>query len=115
MSQQTLGIISIQVKNQFLKEIYKYQVVTERQFDLSVQDALQVLKLDIKEQYESKISIIIQHVLLIKYYRQLVYGFILEGPNAIEDWYSVVTRSAARSKRYSHHHHHLNTLFLNQF
>jgi hypothetical protein len=51
MSQQTLGILSIQAKNQFLREIYKYQVVTERQFDLSVEAAQQVLKLDIKEQY----------------------------------------------------------------
>lgn len=56
MSQQTLGIVSIQAKNQFLREIYKHQVVTERQFDLSVKSAQQILKLDISETYVLYIS-----------------------------------------------------------
>ncbi|KAL9557765.1 hypothetical protein MBANPS3_001235 [Mucor bainieri] len=90
MTQQTLGIISLNVKDDILNKIsttLKAKLVYEQQFDLTAATSLKILDKTI-----SKTFLTLED-------RWPVYGFILEGPNAIRDWSQITSSTAALSKR----------------
>ncbi|KAK4519795.1 uncharacterized protein ATC70_010037 [Mucor velutinosus] len=83
MTQQTLGIISLNVKDDILNKIsttLKVKIVYEQQFDLTAATSLEVLDKTISKTLP-------------------VYGFILEGSNAIRDWSQITSSTASLSKR----------------
>ncbi|KAI8646484.1 hypothetical protein BD408DRAFT_410292 [Parasitella parasitica] len=83
MTQQTLGIISLAIKDDILNKIAasKMRLVYEKQFDLTADTSLKTLNKTISRTLP-------------------VYGFILEGSNAIKDWFQI-TSTASLSKRRS--------------
>ncbi|KAL0141851.1 hypothetical protein V8B55DRAFT_1492719 [Mucor lusitanicus] len=83
MTQQTLGIISLNVKDDILNRISttpKVKLVYEQQFDLTAATSLEMLGKSISKTLP-------------------VYGFVLEGSNAIRDWSQITSSTASLSKR----------------
>ncbi|CEP11127.1 hypothetical protein [Parasitella parasitica] len=83
MAQQTLGIISLTIKGDILNKIAasKMKLIYEKHFDLTTDTSLKILNKTISKTLP-------------------VYGFILEGSNAIKDWFQI-TSTASPSKRRS--------------
>ncbi|KAL7312706.1 hypothetical protein PS15m_008440 [Mucor circinelloides] len=82
MTQQTLGIISLNLKDDILSKIAattKVNLVYQQPFELTTATSLEILEKTISKALP-------------------VYGFILEGSNAIRDW-SQITSAASLSKR----------------
>ncbi|EPB89112.1 hypothetical protein HMPREF1544_04104 [Mucor circinelloides 1006PhL] len=82
MTQQTLGIISLNLKDDILSKIAatpKVNLVYQQPFELTIATSLEILEKTISKALP-------------------VYGFILEGSNAIRDW-SQITSAASLSKR----------------
>ncbi|KAF1805293.1 hypothetical protein FB192DRAFT_1420595 [Mucor lusitanicus] len=82
MTQQTLGIISLNVKDDILNRISttpKVKLVYEQQFDLTAATSLEMLGKSISKTLP-------------------VYGFVLEGSNAIRDWSQITSSTASLSK-----------------
>ncbi|GAN10227.1 hypothetical protein MAM1_0332c09765 [Mucor ambiguus] len=83
MTQQTLGIISLNIKDDILNKIAtmpKVKLVYEQQFDLTAATSLEILDKTISKTLP-------------------VCGFILEGSNAIRDWSQITSSTASLSKR----------------